>query len=217
MLTEEQAEGIKKQLIQQINSWNTEENKKQEVISQVEEMSAEELEEFLSKNNLMKNTGEDKQDCPFCLITEGKIPAYKIAETKNAIAVLEINPISKGHIIILPKSHSSDESNVSEINIIKKEFEEKIKQVLNPKKIEKSSFNISGHSAINVVPIYENEKLERKKADKTQLEEMQKKIFIGEIKEKKEEIKPPIKEEIKESKEAKKSEEVLEKAPRRIP
>ena len=37
------------------------------------------------------------------MIIEEKIPSYKIQENK-AVAVLEINPISEGHTIVIPKN-----------------------------------------------------------------------------------------------------------------
>ena len=60
-------------------------------------MSAEQLEEFIKKNNLI----QQDQQCIFCSIIEGKMPSFKIAESDSAIAILEINPISKGHTIII--------------------------------------------------------------------------------------------------------------------
>jgi len=38
-----------------------------------------------------------------------KTPSYKIAENKKAIAILEINPLSKGHSIVLPLEHLKTE------------------------------------------------------------------------------------------------------------
>ena len=44
-------------------------------------------------------------DCIFCKIAEGKIPASKVYENKDVIAFLDISPVNKGHVLVLPKQH----------------------------------------------------------------------------------------------------------------
>jgi histidine triad (HIT) family protein len=44
-------------------------------------------------------------DCIFCKIIGNKIPAQKVNEDKDFIAILDINPVSKGHALIIPKKH----------------------------------------------------------------------------------------------------------------
>ncbi len=44
-------------------------------------------------------------DCIFCKIIAGEIPCYKIAETKNALAFLDVMPITRGHFLVIPKNH----------------------------------------------------------------------------------------------------------------
>lgn len=39
----------------------------------------------------------------FTMIVEGKIPSYKIAEDDNYYAFLDINPLAKGHTLVIPK------------------------------------------------------------------------------------------------------------------
>ena len=39
----------------------------------------------------------------FTKIIKGEIPCFKIAETKNAYAFLDIRPLSKGHALVVPK------------------------------------------------------------------------------------------------------------------
>eukprot|EP01098_Paradermamoeba_levis_P002748 TRINITY_DN1322_c0_g1_i4.p1 TRINITY_DN1322_c0_g1~~TRINITY_DN1322_c0_g1_i4.p1 ORF type:complete len:151 (+),score=38.94 TRINITY_DN1322_c0_g1_i4:40-453(+) len=43
--------------------------------------------------------------CIFCKIIQGKIPSFKVAETAHSFAFVDINPLSKGHILIIPKHH----------------------------------------------------------------------------------------------------------------
>jgi len=44
-------------------------------------------------------------DCIFCKIVEGKIPSSKIYEDDLIYSFLDINPASKGHLLIIPKRH----------------------------------------------------------------------------------------------------------------
>ncbi len=45
------------------------------------------------------------QDCIFCKIAEGKIPAAKVYEDKTVIGFLDIMPANQGHCLIIPKKH----------------------------------------------------------------------------------------------------------------
>ncbi len=46
-----------------------------------------------------------KQNCLFCQIAAGSIPAKKVYEDDTLLGVLDINPASKGHVLVLPKEH----------------------------------------------------------------------------------------------------------------
>jgi len=43
--------------------------------------------------------------CIFCKIIKGEIPCAKIAETAKSLCFLDINPLSKGHLLVIPKEH----------------------------------------------------------------------------------------------------------------
>ncbi|KAI0794373.1 HIT-like domain-containing protein [Fomes fomentarius] len=45
-------------------------------------------------------------NCFFCKIANGEIPAFKILETDLNYAFLDIGPLSEGHTLIIPKYHS---------------------------------------------------------------------------------------------------------------
>lgn len=42
----------------------------------------------------------------FTKIVKGEIPSYKIAETENYYAFLDINPLAKGHTLVIPKKET---------------------------------------------------------------------------------------------------------------
>jgi len=192
MLPEDQIQSIKQQLIQQINS-TFPEDKKQEALKQIDAMNAEQLEQFLIQNNLIKpdKNNKEPQQCVFCLIIENKIPTNKIAENQQAIATLEINPISKAHTIIIPKIHSEEVP--QKALELAQEIANKIKQLFNPKDIKIYTSKLFGHEIINILPVYTNETKdsEKKQSSQEELQEIQKQLIETPAPEKKPE---PVKE-----------------------
>ena len=59
----------------------------------IKKMSPEELKQF------------QKQQCIFCQIVAGKVPAKKVYDDPLSIAILDINPAVRGHLLIIPKEH----------------------------------------------------------------------------------------------------------------
>lgn len=194
MLSEEQTEQIKKQIVQQIEE-NFPEDKKELAKQQIQEMNSEQIETFLKQNKSAQT-----QQNPFRSIISGETPSYKIDENKNAIAVLEINPISNGHTIIIPKKPVAEGKKILKtISSLAEKVAEKIKTKLKPKNVSVSSSNILGETIINVLPVYENETMnsERQQAKPEELETLQK--LLGK-KEKKEIIRKPRVKKLKEEK-----------------
>lgn len=46
-------------------------------------------------------------DCIFCAIAAGDIPATKVHEDDRTVAFLDINPLSTGHTLVIPKAHAT--------------------------------------------------------------------------------------------------------------
>jgi histidine triad (HIT) family protein len=47
-------------------------------------------------------------DCLFCRIVSGEIPATKVHEDERTIAFMDINPVTRGHLLVIPRTHSRD-------------------------------------------------------------------------------------------------------------
>ena len=47
-------------------------------------------------------------DCIFCKIINGEIPSHKLYEDNDVLAFLDINPVSVGHTLVIPKTHVTD-------------------------------------------------------------------------------------------------------------
>ncbi len=52
------------------------------------------------------NQSPNKEGCLFCQIIQGESPSYRIYETEQILAFLDIYPQAKGHTLIVPKTHS---------------------------------------------------------------------------------------------------------------
>jgi histidine triad (HIT) family protein len=44
-------------------------------------------------------------DCLFCSIASGATPGFVVASTPSAVAFLDIRPVFKGHVLIVPRTH----------------------------------------------------------------------------------------------------------------
>ncbi len=205
MLSQEQVQKIKTHLLDQLI--NFPEDQRKLMRHKIMSMTNKDVEEFISQNNL--NHLEDKSNseirnqpaCIFCSIIKGDIPSYKIYEDNNSIAILEINTLSKGHTLLVPKEHIDVKDISSEFTRKAEEIGRKIKETYKPLELKIEKNNILGHSLIEIIPIYGNEK-ERERADENELKKIKEDLQIKEFK----------KEEIK--KETLKKEEIIKLKPR---
>lgn len=45
------------------------------------------------------------EDCIFCKIVAGEIPAAKVYEDDHCLAFMDIGPLAPGHLLVIPKTH----------------------------------------------------------------------------------------------------------------
>ena len=62
------------------------------------------------------------QDCIFCKIASGEIPAEKLLETDEVVAFKDINPQAPVHFLVIPKQHipTLDDLKIDDIAIVGK-------------------------------------------------------------------------------------------------
>lgn len=60
-----------------------------------------------------------KMECIFCKIANGEIPSKKIYEDEEIMAFLDINPLTPGHTLIVPKEHTLDFQSISMDKLMK--------------------------------------------------------------------------------------------------
>ena len=151
-----------------------------------------ELQEFLStlseeQIEFLKSR-QQKQQCLFCSIVELKIPQYRVYEDDHFIGILDINPASRGHVILIPKKHYKFITEVGEdFSIPIKKIVSKIYGVL---KCDATIMISNGanasqktdHTSIHIIPRYENDnlnlELKQSKADEEELKELSQMLII---------------------------------------
>lgn len=117
-----------------------------------------------------KTNNKKNNDCIFCKIASGEILSKKIYEDKKVIAFLDINPISKGHTLIIPKKHFENIWDINELYLKEIINASKKTSLLLKNKLNAEGINIlhaSGkeaqqsvfHFHIHVVPRYKDDKL----------------------------------------------------------
>ena len=192
-LTKEQADQIKQHLLGQLE--NFPEDKRDQIKEKIMEMNEEELSEFLVQNQLLQQNTQDPNQpqpqnptqapgnpnqpypqCVFCSIINNEIPSYKLEENKDNIAILEINPLSKAHLLIVPKKHYETEKIPTSAFALAKKIARKIKATIkpSPQEIRISSQNMFGHGLVEVLPIYADQKIDPNKKEKASEEELKK-------------------------------------------
>jgi histidine triad (HIT) family protein len=46
------------------------------------------------------------EDCIFCKIVAGELPAERVGEDEHTIAFMDINPWARGHALVIPRAHA---------------------------------------------------------------------------------------------------------------
>lgn len=105
------------------------------------------------------------ENCIFCKIIKGEIPTEKIYEDDKVLAFLDINPVTYGHTLLIPKKHHAIMTDVPDELLgycftKAKELMLKIKKAL---KADYISISVSGvdipHFHIHLIPRKFNDKL----------------------------------------------------------
>jgi histidine triad (HIT) family protein len=97
------------------------------------------------------------EDCIFCKIVKGEIPCFKVYEDDKVLAFEDINPVSEGHTLIIPRKHAVNlwdihEEDLTAIHLAAKKIIQGIKEVLNPTGV--AALQLNGKGASQVVMHY---------------------------------------------------------------
>ena len=122
----------------------------------------------------------------FSKIAAGEIPSYKCAENDKFYAFLDINPLAKGHTLVIPRREvdyffDMDDEEIAEITVFAKRVAAAIKKAFPCRKVGMAVLGLEvAHAHIHLVPmqsegdmLFSNPKL---KLSNEEFEEIAKKI-----------------------------------------
>jgi len=95
----------------------------------------------------------------FSKIVKGEIPSYKIAENEKFYAFLDINPLAKGHTLVIPKNEIDyifdvEDVDLGEMMVFAKKVAKAIELVVPCKRIGIAVLGLEvPHAHIHLIPI----------------------------------------------------------------
>ena len=95
----------------------------------------------------------------FTRIVNGEIPSYKVAETENCYAFLDISPLTEGHTLVIPKKEVDylfdlDDQLYSELQLFAKDVAKALKSAIPCKRVGVAVLGMEvPHAHIHLVPL----------------------------------------------------------------
>ncbi|MDA3865507.1 MAG: HIT family protein [Salinivirgaceae bacterium] len=123
----------------------------------------------------------------FTKIAEGEIPAYKILESEQFLAFLDISPLKRGHMLVIPKKHTDDlfdidDQELAEMIVFAKKVAKALKKTYQCRKVGVAVLGLEvPHAHIHLVPINEERDINFSNA-KLSLEDDEMKVIADTIK-----------------------------------
>ncbi|MCI5529511.1 MAG: HIT family protein [Blautia sp.] len=108
------------------------------------------------------------ENCIFCKIANGEIPSATLYEDEDFRVILDLGPASKGHALILPKTHAANIYEISDemaakAMVLAKKMASKLTEVLNCDgfNIVQNNGEAAGqtvfHFHMHLIPRYKND------------------------------------------------------------
>lgn len=94
----------------------------------------------------------------FTKIVNGEIPCYKVAESEHCLAFLDINPIVKGHTLVIPKKEVDyyfdlDDELLSALTIFSKDVAKRIRKVIPCARVAVTVLGLEvPHAHVHLIP-----------------------------------------------------------------
>ena len=110
-------------------------------------------------------------ECIFCKIASGSIPSSKVYEGEKILAFLDIRPVNKGHVLIIPKEHAETlldvpENTLKDMIVLAKKVGKTFRKSLKADgfNIGMNNFSAAGqvvfHAHVHVIPRYQGDGLQ---------------------------------------------------------
>lgn len=108
----------------------------------------------------------------FTRIIKGEIPSYKVAENDKYYAFLDINPVKKGHVLVVPKLEEPeadyifdlDDKTLSGLMVFAKKVADGIKKATDCKRVGVAVLGMEvNHVHVHLIPLDKEGDLDFKK------------------------------------------------------
>ncbi len=97
----------------------------------------------------------------FSKIIKGEIPCYKVAETPDFLAFLDVSPVKRGHVLVIPKKEidyifDMEDNDLAALHLFAKKIALGLKKVIPCKKIGVAVVGLEvPHTHIHLIPMNE--------------------------------------------------------------
>jgi histidine triad (HIT) family protein len=109
-------------------------------------------------------------DCIFCKIVAGELPATIVDEDERAIAFMDINPATRGHLLVIPREHARnllvvDPEDLKACAVMAQRMAQRINERLAPAGVNllnscgPAAWQTVFHFHLHVIPRYEGDPL----------------------------------------------------------
>ena len=105
----------------------------------------------------------------FTRIVRGEIPSYKVAEDERFFAFLDINPLTKGHTLVVPKQETDylfdlDDRTLADMIVFAKRIARKLKEKIECKRVAVVVLGVEvPHAHIHLIPIQDEKDVDFRK------------------------------------------------------
>ncbi|MCC6818800.1 MAG: HIT family protein [Bacteroidia bacterium] len=95
----------------------------------------------------------------FSKIISGEIPCHKVAENENCLAFLDLSPVAKGHVLVIPKMpvdyiFDMEDTALADLHIFAKQVAKAVKIVVPCKKVGMAVVGLEvPHAHIHLIPM----------------------------------------------------------------
>jgi len=107
-------------------------------------------------------------DCVFCKIRDGQIPSLKVYEDEHTLCIMDINPLTRGHCLVLTKSHAptiwdADVADLQAAIVTAKRVAEALKAAVKPDGLNMlqangaAAFQSVFHFHLHLIPRWNND------------------------------------------------------------
>jgi histidine triad (HIT) family protein len=110
-------------------------------------------------------------DCIFCKVIAGDIPSELVDSDDRTVAVMDINPATRGHVVVITREHVENLFDVSDgdllaVMLMARRVAERMKETLHPggfnilNNIGRVAWQSIFHFHVHVIPRYEDDPLQ---------------------------------------------------------